>query len=391
MNRLDFFHDYWNPINLLSIEQRKSLMDFGMGMPSPKVFPTPRILIEKLHESIEQGDYCKYMPTEGGHELLHDICTLENQRLTREQKDYKPQNVMLVPGGIQAFSLIVDNLISKTQKILVPNPSYFSLGALSEEHKLFKVIEGKDLNFTFMDYVEMFKEDVGLAWFCQPNNPTGLYIKDSELTGIINLANDNSCFVVLDESCDNYRYIEDPGLPVNIRYENVIRIRTFSKDPNLAGLRLAYILASENVISRLKRISPILYGNPNVIGIRAIHAYIRLRSGAVSDENYSDLENKNFELMKRSRDFIYNKFNQCLQVENVILPEACYYMFVMLRFSGGSRMFQKLLLEHELLDVVPGTIFGVSDNENWIRVCFARDEEFLSSSFKKIQRVLNEY
>jgi aspartate/methionine/tyrosine aminotransferase len=48
-------------------------------------------------------------------------------------------------------------------------------------------------------------------------------------------------------------------------YHQFLQHNPFSKDPNLAGYRLGYILAAPAVIERLRSLAPILYGNPTVM------------------------------------------------------------------------------------------------------------------------------
>lgn len=50
-----------------------------------------------LHESITDGDYCRYVPTEGTRKLLEDIAHLESQRLALGARTYEPTQGMLVP------------------------------------------------------------------------------------------------------------------------------------------------------------------------------------------------------------------------------------------------------------------------------------------------------
>jgi aspartate/methionine/tyrosine aminotransferase len=123
---------------------------------------------------------------------------------------YTADNVMLVPGGIQAFSLLTEALLKLSDEVLIPNPSYFSLAALTETRYTHRIIEAKNFNFTASAYQHCFTINTKLAWFCQPNNPTGTYIKTRDLQGIIKSASTSSAYVVLDESCDNYVFIEPP-------------------------------------------------------------------------------------------------------------------------------------------------------------------------------------
>jgi aspartate/methionine/tyrosine aminotransferase len=180
-----------------------------------------------------------------------------------------------------------------------------------------------------------------------------------------------------------------PTLPSNINHESVIRIRTFSKDPNLAGYRLGYILAVPSIIARLRALAPVLYGNPNVMGLRAILTEFLIKNGKLHDPNYTETSIRNYSLIKEARDYLYARLSKHPLVDAIILPDACYYMLARFHFSGGSRAFSEILLQSELLDVVPGTVFGLPENEAWVRMCFARDKAFLDKAISKLDKVIS--
>jgi aspartate/methionine/tyrosine aminotransferase len=391
LNRLQYFNDYWSHVNEANRRCRGRVLDMGMGMPPPDLFKTSPLLIDKLHESIDAGDYSLYMPPAGTADCLTEIVEYENSLLPPKAASYKPENVMLAPGGIQAFSLVLTVLVVKDDQILVPTPSYFSLSALSELRAHTVAVPG-DLrnNFQTPAFASALdgSERARLAWFCQPNNPTGLYLSNATLDEIIDLAREHDVYVVLDESCDNYRFGPRPSLAENITDPHVVRIRTFSKDPNFAGYRLGYLLAAEHILDRFKEIAPVIYGNPTVMATRAITTEFKIRNRKIADAEHERLAAANLQLMRQARDFLYDRLVGWSRVEEVILPEACYYMFVRLDFPQGSRVLFERLLSDELLNVVPGTVFGASERDAWIRICFARHTETLLDAFERMRRVV---
>jgi aspartate/methionine/tyrosine aminotransferase len=393
MNRLDHFQEYWRQVNQALRTSPGQVLDLGMGMPAPDVFPTPALLTDKLHEAIDAGDYNLYVPPEGDGACLAQIVEYENARLPVGARPYREENVMLVPGGIQGYSAIVSTLVAAGDQILTPVPSYFSLAARSELHTSTVTLPCDDeYNFRAGDLERVLAgaDRVKLMWLCQPNNPTGRYIPVEELGRMIEVAAERDCHLVIDESCDNYRFAAPPGgNPRNITSPAVVRIRTFSKDPNLAGYRLGYLLADADVLDRLKAVVPVLYGNPTVMATRAIIADFRMRNGEIQDDgDYAKVNSENFTRMRESRDYLYNALTEWDRVAEVILPDACYYMFVRFHFAGtGPELFRGLLSE-QLLNVVPGVVFGAPEDEAWVRICFARSIETLRDGLDRIRHVL---
>jgi histidinol-phosphate aminotransferase len=97
-------------------------------------------------------------------------------------------------------------------------------------------------------------------WLCNPNNPTGQYWTAAELAHLRAADPNNEALWIIDES---YRYFVDPEQTSIDEHEetqtwakNLIRLRSFTKDYSLAGLRLGYALAPPILISALQAVQP---------------------------------------------------------------------------------------------------------------------------------------
>jgi histidinol-phosphate aminotransferase len=86
-----------------------------------------------------------------------------------------------------------------------------------------------------------------------PNNPTGQYLSQAEFERLLDAAKDS--LVVLDEAYITFVDNVWPSLGM-IRENNLLVLRSMTKDYALAGLRLGYGVAGKEVISSLRRICP---------------------------------------------------------------------------------------------------------------------------------------
>jgi histidinol-phosphate aminotransferase len=94
-----------------------------------------------------------------------------------------------------------------------------------------------------------------LVFVCTPNNPTGTVLRRAELERFLDSVPPD-VLVVLDEA---YReFVTDPDAPDGIeiarKYANVASLRTFSKAYGLAGLRVGYAVAPEDVAEALRKV-----------------------------------------------------------------------------------------------------------------------------------------
>ncbi|GAE43484.1 biosynthetic aromatic amino acid aminotransferase beta [Mesobacillus boroniphilus JCM 21738] len=92
-----------------------------------------------------------------------------------------------------------------------------------------------------------------VVWLCSPNNPTGVYITEEELTAFMARV-PSHVLVVLDEAYFEYVNAEDyhDSLRLLKQYQNLIILRTFSKIYGLASFRVGYGIAHEETISALE-------------------------------------------------------------------------------------------------------------------------------------------
>jgi len=88
-----------------------------------------------------------------------------------------------------------------------------------------------------------------LTILATPNNPTGLAIPKKDIERIVRAANG---FVVIDEAYNEFNP-EGSALDLQMKYPNVIILRTLSKAFGLAGLRLGYLVARPDVIIEMMK------------------------------------------------------------------------------------------------------------------------------------------
>ncbi|MEY9214639.1 histidinol-phosphate transaminase [Thermobifida halotolerans] len=93
-----------------------------------------------------------------------------------------------------------------------------------------------------------------LLFVCNPNNPTGTAVRETELTAFLDAVPDH-VLVILDEA---YReYVRDPHVPDGVRLyrdrPNVAVLRTFSKAYGLAALRVGFLVGHPHVAEAVRK------------------------------------------------------------------------------------------------------------------------------------------
>lgn len=228
--------------------------DFG---PSPKVLEALRNI---------SAEDIQYYPYYG--ELLKKLAKFHKVKI---------ENVILTAGADEAISAIFGTFLEAGQTVLTVTPSFIM-------PKIYSKING--LNYQEIQYQDKWKfpteaflnslECANLVHLTTPNSPTGEAIEREVIEEIIARAYDKA--VLIDETYGNY-YGESNLDFINVK-NSVFIVRSFSKDFALAGLRLGYIISSEENIKDLRKyLSPYNVSNLTVkAGIAALEDFDYFRN-----------------------------------------------------------------------------------------------------------------
>jgi histidinol-phosphate aminotransferase/threonine-phosphate decarboxylase len=98
-----------------------------------------------------------------------------------------------------------------------------------------------------------------LVWLCNPNNPTGTYLKLPEIVFLAKICYEIGALLVIDEAYHHFVFTCDTNgasrsavqlLSTELQ-SHILVLRSLTKDYALAGLRLGYAVGSPEVIQRV--------------------------------------------------------------------------------------------------------------------------------------------
>lgn len=210
-----------------------------------------------------------------------------------------------------------------------------------------------------------------IVFIANPNNPTGTLLSADELQSFMR-GLPPEILVVLDEAYNEYlpedkRYDSVAWLK---RFPNLIISRTFSKAYGLAGLRVGYALAHEQITDMMNRVRQPF--NVNSVAQAAAVAALRDLS----------FVKKTFELNQRGMAQITEGLTK-LGLEYI----PSFGNFVAFRIGGATAMYRRLLE----LGVIVRPIANY-DMPDWLRVSIGLESEnakFLSALEKAISQQVN--
>lgn len=274
--------------------------------------------LEKLKEHlISQFDKLTYYPEP-------DAATLK--RLLARRHETQEQNVTITNGSVAAFYLIAQAWRGSKSMIAIPSFSEYEDACRLHGHEI-DFFPGKD------DLSELSLEGYDFCWICNPNNPDGRLIQRGELLSFI-AANRQTKFVI-DQAY--VAFTTEPLLkPSDIRaHPNLILVQSISKAYKVPGLRIGYIVASEEITAELAR-----YIIPWSINTLAIEAskYILIHPAQFT------LPIRKWQ--RETAEFIY-QLNKIEEVE--VVPTNTTFFLVRLKKGNAAALKRDLLEKHGIL------------------------------------------
>ena len=213
-----------------------------------------------------------------------------------------------------------------------------------------KLISVKLKKFTYdvEGIVQRINERTKIIFICNPNNPTGTIVTKEEVNNFIkNVPKD--VVVVFDEAY--YDYVEDKNYPNSVSHaleeRNVIVLRTFSKIAGIAGVRVGYGIAKQELVSYLRRVV-----NPFTTNRLAQVAAL---ASLDDEEHYRKVLRSNQEGKK----YLYKELKE---LGLFYIPTEANFIFIDLK-TNANVIFEKLLKKGVIIR--PGKTWGCP---NFIRV-----------------------
>lgn len=269
----------------------------------------------------------------------------------------KSGQVMVGNGSDEILGFAFMAYTDARREIVFPEISYGFYPVFSRVFKTaFRAIPLKaDLSIEPSDYYNA----QGTMVIANPNAPTGIALGRKEIEGILQNNPDN--LVIIDEA-----YVDFGGescIPLIQTYDNLLVIQTLSKSRSLAGCRVGFAVANEEIIRDMNRIKYSF--NPYNLD----RLSIQIASAAMKDTETFEMNRQ--EVIKNREWFTAEMTKRGFQT----LPSSANFVFAKYdnqRQLGGEAYFQALrakniLVRHfdkdKIRDYVRITIGKKSDME----------------------------
>lgn len=172
-----------------------------------------------------------------------------------EQNNVKPENIILAAGSESIIAILCRTFFLNNEEAITADATFvgFFVQANIRGISLKKVPVTDDYRFDLDAMADAVSEQTKMIYIANPNNPTGTYVTRSEFEQFMRKV-PSDVLVVMDEAYYEYaKDVSDYPHSLDYDYDNVITLRTFSKAYGLAGFRIGYAIASEEIISNMMK------------------------------------------------------------------------------------------------------------------------------------------
>lgn len=266
------------------------------------------------------------------------------------------RQVLIGSGGDEILRLVTEAFIEPDDEAIVTVP-YFSLYKNNIQLLNGVLVEVCPDTFEFSPerVLSAITNRTKLIFLTSPNNPTGTIITRQALSDFLSKV-PSEIIVLLDEAYCEYAVhcLEYPDGVAYIKdYNNLLIIRTFSKAAGLAGVRVGYAIASENLIQALNKVR--LVFNVNRLAQAAA-------LGALQDPMHIQ---KTIKQNQRALSMLYDYFDR----RNFEYVES-YGNFIFVNFGVPVQQVINHLIKDGII-ITPGWIWGY---DTWARISTGTDE-----------------
>lgn len=354
------------------------VIDLGAGEPD---FPTPDNVKAAAKLALDEN-FTRYTAASGMLPLREAICARIE---TDFGEHYDPGQCSVTVGGKHAIFNAIVSLIDPGDEILVERPCWVSFPEMINfaQGKMVSIdTEGTDFHLTAEAVRREITPRTKLLIINSPSNPTGRAISPDEFQRIIEVAVENSLWIISDECYVHFVYpprkpSSAASLPAELR-QRLLIAGSLSKTYAMTGWRMGFALGPAEWVSEVTKITSQSTSNVNSITQRAAIAALTESQDSVTAmlAEYT-----------RRRDWLVPALNQIPGIKCAV-PEGAFYAFPNVRGLikdcglDNSKQLADILLNEYGVVLTSGSAFGI---EGYLRLSYANSLEAIQEAVARIR------
>ena len=358
------------------ISLQHGAINLSQGFPD---FDPPKEITDRLAEVAKEGPH-QYALTWGA-QNFREALAAKQEHFSGMKIDPNTE-IVVTCGSTEAMMAAMMSVCNPGEKVVIFSPFYENYGAdtiLSGAEPIYVPLKPPAFDFDADELEAAIKQDgVKALILCNPSNPCGKVFTRQELTIIADLAKKYDIYVITDEVYEHILYEPNkhtymaslPGMR-----ERTIMCNSLSKTYSITGWRLGYVIASPEIIDRVKKVHDFL-----TVGAAAPLMEACVVGLKFGDEYYQGLKD-HYTHMKNL--FVGGLKDIGLQFTE---PQGAYYVLVDISEFGyeNDYLFCEDLARKVGVGAVPGSSFFRENVNHLIRVHFAKQDDTLNAALDRL-------
>jgi histidinol-phosphate aminotransferase len=180
---------------------------------------------------------------------------LDIREVLAEEFDLRIENVIAGSGSEGIMSNIIRAFLCDEDEVLTTDAAFIGFQVLARSRGVkYRTVPYCDWHYDLPALARAINPHTKIVYLANPNNPTGTIFTKHQFDEFYKHVPER-VLIILDEAYFEYAK-DDPRYPdsMHYRYDNVITLRTFSKVYGLAGARIGYGFAHEELIRNLLKV-----------------------------------------------------------------------------------------------------------------------------------------
>lgn len=281
--------------------------------------------------------------------------------------------ILITSGASIAIFLVCRTLLAEGDHVIIETPVYepFLATAAFLKAKTTPLRRTQnDFRIDLKELESLMTPQTKLIILSNLHNPSGAFLEDEWLRDIAAMAQKFKIKVLVDEIFHDF--VEEKQQPAATLNDSFISINSLSKVYGLSMLRCGWILASPEVIDRIREVQVIVEN----IGSRLTQVL-----ASIVLEHASDYKEHWTHLLSKNRQIVQEMMNPLLEQGLLIgdIPSEGCLFFPKIVGVADIRTLSRKLGEQRRVFVSPGCFFGAPDH---IRIGFDGNSEELEVGLK---------
>jgi len=347
-----------SPIVAISEEVNKKSQetgkDFVLFQRGEIGFSTPQYIVDAMIDALHQG-LTKY-PISGGHIKLKDAI-IQKLNKFNNIKDLNSDNIVVTHGGQEGLQLVFKMFEGKKAVALAPVWSCVLENFVPYAKTDLKQIPLADDFSIDYNLLESEIKDASFLYLNTPHNPTGKIFSEEEIKNVVEICRKYDTYILSDEAYERITFEGKKHFsPMQLDYENIISVYTFSKTYAMTGWRLGYLVCRNKKITNLIKLGD--YTQTAGIPTYTQFAGAEALTNTEKEKESVDIFMNEFALRRNA---LYNGLNSIEGIRLPLKPDGAFYIFPdFSEFVPKNINLEdsKLYIFNKLIDSGVATVYG---------------------------------